>query len=349
MIRFECDYLEGAHPAILEKLAASNLAQAPGYGLDDYCETARRHILRECKTPDADVHFLVGGTQANTVMIASILRPHQAALSPVTGHINGHETGAIEATGHKVVTMPETNGKIDADTVRRAHAEHWNDRAHEHIPQPGLVYISHPTEHGTLYTRLELEQISAACHTLGLPLVLDGARLGYGLAAPGSDVGLPELAVLCDMFTIGGTKVGALAGEAVVITNPSLKKDFRYLMKQRGGMLAKGRLLGLQFEALFEDGLYYSISRHADAMAERIRECLDELRVGFRYPPESNQLFPVLSNRSIAALTDRYSFSLWERLPDGERSVIRICTSWATTRENVETLLADLRALPSPL
>lgn len=345
MIRFECDYLEGAHEAILNRLADTNRLQTPGYGTDEFCENAKLLIRRECASDTADVHFLVGGTQANTVMIASILRPHQAALSPVTGHIAGHETGAIEATGHKILVLPEVDGKITADSVKEAYDAHWNDPTHEHIPQPGLVYISQSTENGTVYSLRELEAMSSVCRAAGLPLVLDGARLGYGLAARGGDVALADIAGFCDMFTIGGTKVGALFGEAVVITNPSLKKDFRYLMKQRGGMLAKGRLLGIQFEALFQDGLYYEISRYAVDAAMRIKDCLEELVIPFRYPPVTNQLFPLLPNRVLAELGKKYTFSTWESIPEEDASVIRICTSWATRGEDIDSLIRDIRSL----
>lgn len=349
MIRFESDYLEGGHEALLKKLIDTNRTQTPGYGEDEFCESAKNHIRRECGMPTADVHFLVGGTQTNTVMITSILRPHQAALSAVTGHIATHETGAIEATGHKVITLEEQDGKISAKTVRLAHEQHWNDSAHEHLPQPGLVYLSHPTETGVLYSLKELENLHAACHDLDLPLLVDGARLGYGLSAPGSDVTLKDLARLCDMFTIGGTKVGALFGEAVVIPNQALAKDFRYIMKQRGGMLAKGRLLGLQFEALFENRLYYSIAREAVDLAMRIRDVLLEVRAPFLYPPETNQIFPILPNTVLEALGKKYTYSPWISFPETNTSAVRFCTSWATRKEDVDSLIDDIRSLSSPV
>lgn len=345
MIRFESDYLEGGHEAILKKLAETNRLQTPGYGEDEYCESARKHILRECGAPDAAVHFLVGGTQANTVMLASILRPHQAALSARTGHIAGHETGAIEATGHKVLVLDEQDGKISGECVKKAYDEHWADEAHEHIPQPGLVYISQTTETGTLYSKAELETLGSTCRSIGLPLVLDGARLGYGLAAPDNDVTLKDIAKQCDMFTIGGTKVGALFGEAVVITNPVLAKDFRYIMKQRGGMLAKGRLLGLQFEALFENGLYYEIAGHALKLAMRIKDALLAAGAEFCYPPVTNQLFPVLPSGAIETLTRKYSFTPCGPIPDKDAAVIRICTSWATREEDVRQLISDISSM----
>ena len=250
MIRFNCDYLEGAHPRIIEKLVETNLVQTPGYGEDEFCERARKVIREKCGVPDAYVQFLVGGTQTNLTVIASTLRPYQGVLSANTGHINAHETGAIEATGHKVLALPSEDGKITAAQVQEAYDAHWADGSHEHIVQPGMVYISHPTENGTLYTKEELKALYDTCQKLGLPLFLDGARLGYGLMSEGSDLTWKDVAAYTDVFYIGGTKVGALFGEAVVITNPALKKDFRYMIKQRGGMLAKGRLLGIQFLTL---------------------------------------------------------------------------------------------------
>ena len=254
MIRFNCDYLEGAHPRIIERLTETNFVQTPGYGEDEYCERARAIIREKCGAPDAYVQFLVGGTQTNTTVIASVLRPYQGVLSANTGHINAHETGAIEATGHKVLALPSEDGKVTAAQVQEAYDEHWADASHEHIVQPGMVYISHPTENGTLYKKEELKSLYETCRKLGLPLFLDGARLGYGLMSEGTDLTWEDLAAYTDVFYIGGTKVGALFGEAVVITDPALAKDFRYMIKQRGGMLAKGRLLGLQFETLLKDG-----------------------------------------------------------------------------------------------
>ena len=258
MIRFDCDYVEGAHEMILRRMLETNMQQTAGYGEDEICESARQKIRATCDAPEAAVHFLVGGTQANATVIASILRPHQGVLCAATGHINVHETGAVEALGHKVLPLPHTEGKITAEQVRQAVEAHYADAAFEHIVQPGMVYISHPTEYGTLYSLAELTALSEVCRACRLPLFLDGARLGYGLAA--GDVTLPDLARLCDVFYIGGTKCGALLGEAVVICDPALQKDFRYHIKQRGGMLAKGRLLGIQFDVLFTDGLYQRIT-----------------------------------------------------------------------------------------
>ena len=239
MILFNSDYTEGAHPRILERLMETNLEQTTGYGEDAYCEAAREAIRKVCDAPEADVHFLVGGTQANFTVISSALKPYQGVLCADTGHINVHETGAVEACGHKVLALPGKDGKITAEQIRNAHDLHWSDESHEHIAQPKMVYISHPTELGTLYTKGELEEIGRVCRECGLYLFLDGARLGYGLMAPGTDVTIADIAKICDVFYIGGTKVGALFGEAVVIMNPQLKPDFRYCIKQKGGMLAK--------------------------------------------------------------------------------------------------------------
>ena len=264
MIRFECDYAEGMHPAILDALIKTNEEQTPGYGVDTHCEHARELIKKACHREDVDVHFLVGGTQTNATIIAAGLRPYQGVLSAVTGHINVHETGAIESYGHKVPPLPSEDGKITAAQINEAWETHIHDGSFEHMVQPGMVYISQPTENGTLYSRKELQEISDVCRRAGLYLFVDGARCGYSLMAEGNDVMLPDLATLADVFYIGGTKVGAMFGEAVVITNPALKKDFRYFIKQHGAMLAKGRLLGIQYEVLFTDDLYEKIALHAD-------------------------------------------------------------------------------------
>ncbi|GAA4724740.1 threonine aldolase family protein [Brevibacillus fulvus] len=344
MIRFENDYTEGAHERILQRLWDTNYEQTPGYGTDEHCEKARAYIRKACDREDIDVHFLVGGTQTNMTVIASILRPYQGAVSATTGHIAVHETGAIEATGHKVLTLPSDDGKIRAEQVRELYDAHWNDATHEHIVQPGLVYISHPTENGTTYTKAELEALSKVCRECGLPLFMDGARLGYGLAAKGNDLSLADIARLCDVFYIGGTKVGALFGEAVVITNDALKKDFRYMIKQRGGLLAKGRLLGIQFETLFENGLYGELSRHAVEMAMMIREAFVQKGFSLRYDSTTNQQFPILPDEVLTELGKTYSFSFWEKIDDNH-SAVRFCTSWATKKENVEKLIEDIRAL----
>ena len=281
MIYFNNDYSEGCHEKVMKRLLATNMVQTPGYGEDAYCAAAAAKIRKKCGREDVAVHFLVGGTQTNMTVIDAALRPHQGALGADTAHINVHETGAVEATGHKVLWVPHHDGKITAQQVEDTVREHYASTSFEHTVQPKLVYISTPTELGTLYTKAELESLSAVCRTHGLYLFVDGARLGYGLAAPGNDVTMEDLANLCDVFYIGGTKVGALFGEAVVITNPALQEDFRYLIKQHGGMLAKGRLLGVQFDALMEDELYEKIAAHADRLADKLRHCLKELGVPF--------------------------------------------------------------------
>ena len=346
MIYFHNDYSEGCHEKVLEALTRTNLEQTPGYGEDHYCAEAADLIRKDCNAPDMAVHFLVGGTQANLTVIDAALRPHQAAVSADLGHINSHETGAVEATGHKVMALPSTDGKITAEQVAKMVEEHYASASFEHTTQPKLVYISSPSELGTLYSLSELEALSATCRAKGLYLFLDGARMGYGLAASDNDVTLTDLARLCDVFYIGGTKVGALFGEAVCITNPALKEDFRYLIKQHGGMLAKGRLLGVQFKALFEDGLYFELGKHAVAMADKIRATLEDLGVPSLVPGTTNQIFPILSDDLLAELEKEFTFVEQERVSPTHRAV-RFCTSWATTEENTEALCACLRRLAS--
>ena len=338
MIQFQCDYSEGAHPKIMQRLMETNMEQTVGYSDDPYCDHARTLIKEACQRPDADVHFLVGGTQTNTTVIAHILRPYQGAIAADTGHINVHETGAIENTGHKVLALPSADGKLTAQQIANAFEAHINDCNFEHMVQPGLVYISFPTEVGTLYSRQELEDIYGVCQKYKKPLFIDGARLGYGLCSPECDLTLPDLAKLCDVFYIGGTKVGALFGEAIVITNPLLKQDFRYSIKQHGGMLAKGRLLGLQFETLFTDNLYFEISRNAIEQAMRIKQTLQEKGIPFFMDSNTNQQFPIFPDEMLARLETKFKFSFWERV-DEQHTAVRICTSWATQKENVDQLI----------
>lgn len=345
MIMFNCDYNEGAHPKIIELLEKTNFEQTTGYGEDHYCEKARNLIRSACDRDDIDVHFLTGGTQANLTVISSALRTHQGVLSAHSGHINIHEAGAIEATGHKILPLPgRSEGKINAAQVEEAVRLHWEDETHEHMVQPKMVYISHPTENGALYSKAELTALRKVCDRKGLLLFLDGARLGYGLASTDTDVTLSDLCRCCDAFYIGGTKVGALFGEAVVITNESLKKDFRYIIKQKGGMLAKGRLLGLQFLALFEDDTYIRIAREADEQAARIAEACTGAGFPLLAASPTNQQFPILPDELIAKLSEKYVFSHWERIDSGH-CAIRICTSWATRGEDVDGLIADIQAL----
>lgn len=341
MIRFEMDYARGAYEPILERMMETNLEQTAGYGKDPHCENAKELIKKACKKDDIDVHFMVGGTQANTTVIASILRPYQGVLSADTGHINVHETGAIESTGHKVLALPSVDGKITGEQVREACNLHINDSAKEHCIQPGMVYISQSTEVGTIYTKQELLELRKACDEFQIPLFVDGARLGYGMAAAKSDVGLEDLAEITDIFYIGGTKQGALFGEAVVIANMKYAKDFRYMMKQRGGLLAKGRLLGLQFEVLFEDGAYYKLANQAVRLAEQIGEGFKAKGYEMFVDSPTNQQFPILPNTEIERLKEKFGFSFWEKV-DEERSAVRFCTCWATTQEQVDALLREI-------
>ena len=344
MIYFNNDYSEGCHPKILEALTRTNYEQTFGYGEDEYCAQAAEKIRALCGREDAAVHFLVGGTQTNMTVIAAALRPHQGVLCAGSGHINTHETGAVEATGHKVLPLPSQDGKIHAGQVREAVLSHRGDASFEHTVQPKMVYISNPTELGTLYTKAELTALRDTCRELGLYLFLDGARLGYGLMAKDNDLTLKDIGDCCDVFYIGGTKVGALFGEAVVITNPELKEDFRYLIKQRGGMLAKGRLLGIQFDTLMTDNLYFDISAHAIALAEKLENTFKELGVPFLVKVQSNQLFPILPDGVLARLAEAYVFCEQCRVDESHRAV-RFCTSWATKEENVQALCRDLKDL----
>ena len=342
MIYFTSDYCEGCHPKILEQLSAINFQQNPGYGTDDHCAAAASYIRRDCGREDVDVHFLVGGTQANLTMIDAALRPHHGILAAESAHIHTHETGAVEATGHKILALPTADGKITAKQVSDAIEAHKADANKEHTSKPGLVYISNPTELGTIYSKAELTALSRVCRENGVFLFLDGARLGYGLATPGNDLTMQDLAALCDVFYIGGTKVGALFGEAVVITHPALKEDFRYMIKQHGGMLAKGWLLGVQFETLFADGLYYDIANHALALAEKMRVTFREAGYPFYVDSPSNQLFPVLPDALLERLAEKYVYTYQCRV-DESHSAVRFCTSWATDEASVDSFCEDLK------
>lgn len=339
MFRFDSDYLEGCLPEILDALQKTNYVQTPGYGEDEYCEEAKDLIKKACNAPEADVHFLVGGTQTNATVISSMLRPYQGVLCAVSGHINVHETGAVEHTGHKVLGLPSADGKISAGQIREALEAHDSDFSREHIVQPAMVYISFPTEKGTLYSLDELKAISAVCGEWNIPLFIDGARLGYGLSASRGVVTLPDIAALADVFYIGGTKQGALFGEAVVFKNKSLSKDFRYNIKQNGGMLAKGRLLGIQFAELFRDGLYFRAAEGAVAKGLRIRAAFAARGFNFLVDSPSNQQFPILPNDMIASLREKFSFEDWEKI-DADHTAVRFCTSWATTDEAIESLIS---------
>ena len=341
MFNFESDYTEGCIPEILEALQSTNTEQTGGYGMDPHCDNARSLIKKAFGCENADVHFLVGGTQANMTVISSILRPHQGVLCAESGHINCHETGAVEATGHKCLALPSEDGTITAAQVEEAIVRQRDDESYEHIVQPGMVYISFPTETGTLYSKKQLSALYKVCRKYGLPLFIDGARLGYGLAAKANDLKPKDIAKLCDVFYVGGTKVGALFGDAVVILSDDLKKDFRYHIKQRGGMLAKGRLLGIQFEELFKENRYFKISKHAMDMAEQLRTAFEEKGYQFAYRPETNQLFVVLSNTQIKNLRKKFAFHTMGII-DATHSAARFVTSFMTTQEGVDALIKAL-------
>ena len=342
MIRFNSDYTEGCHPAILDRLAATNMEQTPGYGVDEHCKHASELIKEVCEAPDADVHFLVGGTQTNVTVITAALKHYQGVITATSGHINVHETGALEAAGHKCLAIETADGKLTASQIAEYVDGHYADDSFEHIVQPKMVYISNPTELGTIYKKEELEAIYEVCKARNVYLFMDGARLGYGLASRENDLTFADIAALTDVFYIGGTKVGALFGEAVVITNDELKPDFRYNIKQRGGMLAKGRLLGIQFETLFEENRYMEISAHAARLAEKLKDELTEVGVMFMIDSPSNQQFPILPNRVLDALREKYSFEFNAKV-DNAHSAVRFCTCWATKEENIDMLLSDIK------
>lgn len=344
MIRFNSDYTEGCHPAILERLAETNMEQTAGYGTDEYCMRAAAKIKEVCEAPDADVHFLVGGTQTNVTVISAALRHYQGVITATSGHINVHETGALEACGHKCLTIDSADGKLTAEQIAAYTDAHFADASVEHTVQPKMVYISNPTEVGTIYKKEELEAISRVCRERKLYLFMDGARLGYGLACKENDLTLPDIAWLTDVFYIGGTKVGALFGEAVVITNDELKVDFRYNIKQHGGMLAKGRLLGIQFLTLFEENRYMEISAHAARLAEHLREELSALGVSFLVDSPTNQQFPILPDTVLAELEKKYVYEYQKRIDEGH-SAVRFCTCWATKEEHVEALIEDIKGM----
>ena len=340
MLHFDSDYLEGMHPQILEAFVATNMEQTTGYGLDEYCVKEREAVRKACDAPEADVHFLVGGTQTNSTVIRALLRPHEGVLAAATGHIAVHESGAIEAGGHKVITLPHSCGKITAAQVDDYMAWFYADESFEHMVFPGMVYISLPTEYGTLYTLDELEAMAEVCRMWKLKLFIDGARLGYGLAAAECDVTLADLARLCDVFYIGGTKCGAMFGEAVVMRK-GLSPYFFTIVKQQGALLAKGRMLGIQFLTLFTDNLYLDIARHAVEQAVRLKRAFVEKGYELYYDSPTNQVFVTLDKEQEEHLRGLTTFTEWERLAD-DRLVVRLATSWATKPENVDKLIAEL-------
>ncbi len=337
---FTNDYSEGAHPNILAALSQSNFIQETGYGEDHFCLEAAEKIRQYLADPEVDVHFISGGTQANLILISSILKPYESVIAVKTGHICVHETGAIEATGHKVCHVPGSNGKISPQEIRQVVDEHTD----EHMVHPRLVYISQSTELGTIYSHAEMEQISKVCHDLGLYLYVDGARLGSALTAKSADMTLPQLNQFADAFYIGGTKNGALLGEAMVLRNPDLKPHFRFHMKQKGGLLSKGRILGIQFFELFQNDLFFSLARHANQLAEQMAAGILKSGYGFQYPAVSNQIFPILPNRVIEKMNQLYRFYTWDKI-DEDHSSVRLVTSWATPQSAVDDFLADLSML----
>ncbi len=337
MVSFESDYIAGAHPEVLRKLAETNLEPLPGYGTDPYCESAKQKIRDLIEIPDADIFFLAGGTQTNAVVISTVLADYEGVIAAKTGHISTHEAGAVEYTGHEVLELPQAGGKIAPDTLESFLSSFFADENHEHMTFPGMVYLSHPTEYGTLYSKAELTAISEICRKYGLSLFLDGARLGYALMSRETDLTIADIAALCDVFYIGGTKVGALCGEAVVFTKGNMPKHFLTSVKKRGALLAKGRLLGVQFDALFTDDLYFRIGRHAVDMADRMKEIFRSHGIPFYIQSPTNQQFVVLENEQINKLAKKVAFSFWEKKDDAH-TVVRFATGWSTTENDLLAL-----------
>ena len=337
MISFTNDYSEGACTEILQALSDTNFIQLPGYGTDSVTASAAEKIRQACGYPDAGVHFLTGGTQVNQIVIDSLLKSYEGVVAVSTGHVAVHEAGAIEFTGHKVLTLPHKDGKMDAGDLEALLEKFYSDPSHEHMVFPGMVYISFPTEYGTLYSRAELEALYNVCKWYSLPLYIDGARMGYGLASDANDLTLNTLASLCDAFTIGGTKVGALCGEALVFPKGNTPKHFVTIVKQHGALLAKGRLNAVQFETLFTDGLYFRLGRHAIGMASRMKEIFNEKGIRFFIESPTNQQFVILSDETLASLSGKVAVEVWEK-NDSDSTVVRFATSWATREEDVESL-----------
>ncbi|MDO5408351.1 MAG: aminotransferase class V-fold PLP-dependent enzyme [Eubacteriales bacterium] len=337
VLSFSCDYMEGAHPNILLRLTETNFLKTPGYGMDSYCESAKAKIREACNAPDAEVFFLVGGTQTNATVIDALLKSYQGVIAADTGHISVHEAGAIEFGGHKVLTLPHHNGKISASQIEVLLNAYQNDANHDHMVMPGMVYLSHPTEYGTLYSREELSEISSLCRANQIPLYLDGARLAYALACPQNDLTLTDIAALCDVFYIGGTKCGALFGEAVVIPDVGTIPHFFTIIKQHGALLAKGRLLGIQFDELFTDHLYERIGIPAIQAADRIRQILSQNGYALCFDSPTNQVFCVIENARMERLAEEVEFGFWEKYDDSH-TIIRFATSWAARMEDVEML-----------
>ncbi|MDO4594562.1 MAG: aminotransferase class I/II-fold pyridoxal phosphate-dependent enzyme [Tissierellia bacterium] len=342
MIYFDSDYLEGCHPKIIEEITKSNMNQYHGYGDDYYTNEAKLLIKNKIKNEKSDIHFLVGGTQTNFIVIKSALKAYEAVVSADSGHIATHETGAVESTGHKVITVNNNDGKIDIDECEKVFKDHFDDDKKEHTPKPKMIYISHPTESGSLYTKKELEKLRQIADKYDAYLFLDGARLGYGLASDENDINLCDLATLTDVFYIGGTKCGAMMGEAVVIQNDNLKYEFRYHIKQNGALLAKGRFLGVQFYTLFNGDLYTRICENAIDLSKKIRSAFEQK--GFKtLNSPTNQQFIFLDEKTIEKLSDEFSFETWQKMED--KTLVRFCTSWATKEENVNRLIERIKQL----
>lgn len=338
MYSFKNDYSEGAHPSILQKLLETNLVQEPGYGEDRYSQKARALLCEKMNRPDARIYFVAGGTQANLLVIAALLQVHEAVISATTGHIYSHEAGAIEAVGHRIITVDTPNGKLNVDDLRRVLE---NYRLRPHVVKPRLVYISNSTELGTVYRKEELSQLSVFCRDNGLFLYLDGARLGHALTAPQNDLSLAEITELTDAFYIGATKNGGLLGEAVVINRPDLAPEFDYVMKQKGALMAKGRLIGIQFLELFKDDLYFRLADHANTMARKLTFALRKKGYDFLTEPETNQIFPLLPRTKVEQLKLKYQFYEWSNI-DHQLVALRLITSWATQESVIDQLINDL-------
>ena len=341
-LSFSCDYMEGAHPKILKRLMETNLVKTPGYGLDEYSESAKEKIRDACKAPDAEVFFLVGGTQTNVTMIDAILKSYEGVIAADTGHVSVHEAGAIEFGGHKVLTLPHHNGKINVRQIETLLDDYQNDANRDHMVMPGMVYLSHPTEYGTLYSLAELREISALCRSRKIPLYLDGARLAYALACPQNEITLADIAELCDAFYIGGTKCGALFGEAVVIPKAGWLPHLFTIIKQHGALLAKGRMLGIQFDELFTDYLYGKVGVPAIQAADRIRQILIQNGYTLCFDSPTNQVFCIIENTEMEQLAEKVEFGFWEKYDDSH-TIIRFATSWATKMEDVEALCTVLK------
>lgn len=339
MLSFLNDYSAGAHEKIMARLMDTNYIKTPGYGGDDFCASAKDKIRAACACPEAEIFFLYGGTQTNQIAIDTLLQPYEGAISAVTGHINTHESGAIEFTGHKVLALPEHDGKLDAGEVREYVRAYYADPTYDHMVFPGLVYISHPTELGTLYSKAELQALRAVCDEYKMSLYLDGARLGYALACEESDVTLADIAALTDAFYIGGTKVGALYGEALVFTKGNMPRNFLSQVKQHGALAAKGRLIGIQFDTMFTDDLYYEIGRHTLRQAKALKEGLAEKGYSFFADSPTNQLFPIVSLEKYEEIKDEVACSFWCPLDEGQ-CVLRFVTDFATSDADVKALLA---------